>query len=470
MKFITEIKNNIGAIAFSSVVFIVFLVMFEVLFRAEAQKAEAKLKIETINYTATLQSKVDRELNALLFVSNGLSSYLTIYHRDLEHQKVQNVLADLYARTKNVRNLAVAVGYKITYMYPLESNEKAIGVDYRELPKQWPQVKAAVERREGVLVGPLDLVQGGKGLIYRYPIYINQRYWGLLATVINSDAFFKSAFKELINEDYAFAIRNKETHEVFYGKSDLFEQPQVHLSSSDSTDVEWEWAVVQKTEKASKLILITRLMGIVIAVLLAMLVYFFFRERKMLTMLAMRDSLTGLSNRRLLNIRLEQALVHAKRFNRSLAVLFIDIDHFKQLNDTYGHDVGDALLKSVAARLKLSIRDFDTLSRISGDEFVIVLEELNAIQDAHTISGKIIQAFEGKVEALGENIALSLSMGVATMSGDCDETPQSLMKKADIALYQAKAAGRNQFKVYTDSEQKSLFDDLDKLNINKKRA
>lgn len=462
MKLIHELKNNAWALASAGMVMIVFLVMFEVLFRAEAQKAEAKLKIETINYTATLQSKVDRELNALLFVSNGLSSYLTIYHRDLDYQKVQNVLADLYGRTKNVRNLAVAVGYKITYIYPIESNEKAIGVDYRELPKQWPQVKAAVERHEGVLVGPLDLVQGGKGLIYRYPIFINQHYWGLLSTVINSDAFFKSAFKELINEDYAFAIRNKETHEVFYGNPNLFKSPQAHLSSSDSTDVEWEWAVVQKTEKASKLILITRLMGIVIAVLMATLVYFFFRERKMLTMLAMRDSLTGLANRRLLNIRLEQALLHAKRFNRSLAVLFIDIDHFKQLNDTYGHDVGDALLKYVASLLRLFIRDFDTLSRISGDEFVIVLEELNAIQDVHGITSKIIQAFEGKVDVLGKKITLSLSIGVATMSGDSEETPQGLLKKADIALYQAKTAGRNQFKVYVESEQKSLFEDIEK--------
>lgn len=460
MKLIHELKSNIWAVASAGMVLIVFLVMFEVLFRAEAQKAEAKLKIETINYTATLQSKVDRELNALLFVSNGLSSYLTIYHRDLDRQKVQNVLADLYARTKNVRNLAVAVGYKISYMYPLESNEKAIGVDYRELPKQWPQVKAAVDRHEGVLVGPLDLVQGGKGLIYRYPIYINQHYWGLVSTVINSDAFFKSAFKGLINEEYTFAIRNKETQEVFYGNPNLFKLPQVHLSSSDSTDVEWEWAVVQKTETASKLILITRLMGIVIAVLMATLVYFFFRERKMLTMLAMRDSLTGLANRRLLNVRLEQAFVHAKRFNRSLAVLFIDIDHFKQLNDTYGHDVGDALLKYVASRLRLFIRDIDTLSRISGDEFVIVLEELNAMQDAHGIAGKIIQAFTDEVDVLGEKIALSLSIGVATISGDADESPQGLLKKADIALYQAKAAGRNQFKVYVESEQKSLFADI----------
>jgi diguanylate cyclase (GGDEF)-like protein len=459
MQLITELKKNVAIIAFSGAVLVLFLLIFEILIHAESQKAEAKLKIEASNYTTALKSKVDRELNALLFVSSGLSSYLTIYHQHLERQKVENLLADLYARTKNVRNLAVAVGYKITYMYPVKSNEKAIGVDYRDLPLQWPQVKAAIENHQGVLVGPLDLVQGGKGLIYRYPVYINQRYWGILSTVINSDGFFTSAFKELMNDDYAFAIRNKQTHEVFYGEPALFSQPQAYFSTSETLDVEWEWAVMQKAEKASNLILITRLMGIVIAFLMATLAYFFLRERKMLTDLAMHDGLTGLANRRLLDIRLEHALAHAKRFDRSLAILFIDIDHFKQLNDTYGHDVGDALLKAIALRLNASIRDTDTLSRISGDEFVIVLAELNEMNDANSFASKIIHTFKNGIEVLGKQIEVSLSIGVATFGQGSQETPQSLMKKADIALYQAKAAGRNQYQVYTEVERKSLFDD-----------
>ncbi|MDP3609866.1 MAG: diguanylate cyclase [Methylophilus sp.] len=458
MKLNTEFKQNTAIISFTGIVLVLFLLIFEILISAESHKADAKLNIEAANYTAALKSKVDRELNALLFVSNGLSSYLTIYHRNLEQQKVQNLLADLYARTKNVRNLAVAVGYKITYMHPIKSNEKAIGIDYRQLPQQWPQVKAAIDSHQGVLVGPMDLVQGGKGLIYRYPVYINQAYWGLLSTVINSDAFFKSAFKELVNDEYAFAIRNKNTQEVFYGDPQLFNQAKVYLSTSDNTDVAWEWAVMQKTEKASHLILITRLMGIAIAVLIAALVYFFLRERKMLTALAMHDSLTGVANRRLLDIRLEQALAHAKRFNRNLALLFLDIDHFKQLNDTHGHDVGDALLKTIALRLKSSIRDIDTLSRISGDEFVIVLAELNDINAANSIASKIVHAFKDGVQVLGKRIDVSLSIGVAAYGRGSEESPQSLMKKADIALYQAKVAGRNQFKVYTEVEQKSLFD------------
>jgi len=188
------------------------------------------------------------------------------------------------------------------------------------------------------------------------------------------------------------------------------------------------------------------------------LVYFLLRERKMLTALAMHDSLTGLANRRLLDFRLEQALAHAKRFKRNLAILFVDIDHFKKLNDTYGHDVGDALLKVIATRLKSAIRDVDTVSRISGDEFVIVLDELNDINDANVVAGKIIHLFKEQAEVLGERVPMSVSIGVASFGQDGEETTKRLLKKADIALYEAKGAGRNQFRVFTEVEQKSLFD------------
>lgn len=457
-KLLNEIKDNFSVMAIASAVFIVFFVMFEVLISAESAKVDAKQKVAASHYIATLKSKVDRELNTVLFVSNGLSSYLTIYHRDLEHQRVQNVLADLYARTKNVRNLAVAIGYTITYMYPISSNEKAIGVDYRNLPQQWPKVKEAIDRHQGVLTGPLDLVQGGRGLIYRYPVYIEQKYWGLLSTVINSDAFFASAFQHLLSDEFDFAIRDKASARGVYGDVALFNRPGALITTGDFPDAAWEWVVLPRAEKASQLIVIARLMGIVIAVLLSALVYFLLRERKMLTALAMHDSLTGLANRRLLDFRLEQALAHAKRFRRSLAILFVDIDHFKKLNDTYGHDVGDALLKVIAVRLTSAIRDVDTVSRISGDEFVIVLDELNDVNDANIVAAKIVQLFKEPAEVLGERVPMSVSIGVAAFGQDGEETTKRLLKKADIALYEAKGAGRNQYRVFTEVDQKGLFD------------
>lgn len=301
-RFANALKNNLAYFIYALLVFAACLFVFRLLVGAEYDKAEAKEAIETTNYANALKSKLDHELSALLFVSNGLSSYLTIYHRELDEKKLQAILANLYLKTKNVRNLAVAVGYKITYIHPIESNEKALGVDYRDIPDYWPQVKKAIDTRQGVLVGPVNLVQGGSGITYRYPVYIEGEYWGLISTVINTDSFLKSAFSHLLDDDYAFAIRLKSSGEVFFGDAALFQQPEVLISASEFPGEAWEWAVLQKTKKASGLIRVTQIMAVLVSLLLATLVYFFLRERRELTLLAMRDSLTGLANRRLLDL------------------------------------------------------------------------------------------------------------------------------------------------------------------------
>lgn len=451
-RFINHLKSNIAYFIYAFIVFAIGLFIFQFLVSAEYDKAEVKEQIETANFANALKSKVDQELNALLFVTNGLSSYLTIYHRELDEKKLQAILADLYLRTKNVRNLAVAVGYKITYIHPIETNEKALGIDYRDIPDHWIQVKKAVDTRQGVLVGPVDLVQGGRGIIYRYPVFIKGKYWGLLSTVINTDSFLKSAFNSFANDEYTFAIRIKSSATVFFGDAALFQNPEALISVSDFPGETWEWAVLQKTKKVSRLIRITQIMGVLISLLLATLVYFFLRERRILTLLAMRDSLTGLANRRLLDLRLTQTFAQAKRFKRTMAVMIIDVDHFKKLNDTYGHDVGDEILKAVASKLNHCIRNVDTLSRVGGDEFVIVLDVLNHIDDVHTVAKKIMAGFSNDITVMAKDIKVSLSIGIASYHHNSDDTLKDLLKKADIALYEAKAAGRNGYMVFHEIE------------------
>lgn len=166
--YVTEVsaflKSHVVSISYSFAVFVVSVSISEFIVNAEYNQAEVKAKIATEYYASTLKTKVDRELNTLLSVSNGLSSYLTVYQHELKAEKVEAMLADMYKRTKHVRNIGIAVGYKIAYLHPLKSNEKAMGIDFRDLPNQWPQVKQAIDSHQGVLVGPVDLIQGGRGL------------------------------------------------------------------------------------------------------------------------------------------------------------------------------------------------------------------------------------------------------------------------------------------------------------------
>ena len=167
---------------------------------------------------------------------------------------------------------------------------------------------------------------------------------------------------------------------------------------------------------------------------------------KQLTALARFDSLTGLPNRNQINERLEQASARSQRSGRLMAVMFLDVDKFKSINDTLGHHAGDEVLKEFASRLRHCIRQTDMAGRLAGDEFVIVLEGLNMQSEAQTVAAKIVQAMTTPFDIEGSPLMVTTSIGVA-ISSEHQASAEELLKKADEALYLAKKAGRNNFKV-----------------------
>jgi diguanylate cyclase (GGDEF)-like protein len=164
--------------------------------------------------------------------------------------------------------------------------------------------------------------------------------------------------------------------------------------------------------------------------------------------LATRDPLTELPNRVLFNDRLEQGIVAARRSHQSLALMFIDLDRFKNINDSLGHQVGDLLLKEVAARMQACVRKGDTLSRLGGDEFVVTLEGLQQAEDAAQVAGKIIQALARPCEIAGHTLTTSCSIGISIFPEDADDD-RTLMKNADTAMYHAKEKGRNNYQFFS---------------------
>lgn len=158
--------------------------------------------------------------------------------------------------------------------------------------------------------------------------------------------------------------------------------------------------------------------------------------------LAYQDPLTGLPNRRVLHDRLNFAIAFARRHSCYLALLFLDLDHFKQVNDTYGHDAGDALLQEVGSRLSNCVRKTDTVIRMGGDEFIVLLTDLALTGDAIDVARKMIAAVGQPVVLAEGDVNVGVSIGIAAAHGG-DASIDQLMQQADAAMYDAKKAGRN---------------------------
>ena len=197
-------------------------------------------------------------------------------------------------------------------------------------------------------------------------------------------------------------------------------------------------------------------------------------ERKLLENrlenLAHYDSLTGLPNRTLFGDRLKLALAYAKREKKMLAVMFVDLDKFKEINDFYGHKIGDKVLKKMAQRLVSCVRESDTVARIGGDEFIVLLPIIDSQQDATLVANKIIKTVAKPIEivkpteifqpikVIQKNLSLSASIGIAFYPKH-GKDEKLLVINADLAMYQAKNSGKNQAKIFDSSfsEQQADF-------------
>lgn len=198
---------------------------------------------------------------------------------------------------------------------------------------------------------------------------------------------------------------------------------------------------------------------------LSVLIFSNITEKRMaeekLSYLARYDSLTGLPNRNLFSDRLQHAIALARRHDHKIAVMFIDLDGFKKVNDSFGHQVGDHLLKKAAEIISACIRSEDTLARLSGDEFLLIIEEYESEQQLSVVADKILELLEQPIDLGQTQVVISCSIGISQFPKDSDE-PESLMKYSDTAMYYAKNQGKGAYYFYQDEMHSNL---IHRLNI-----
>ena len=183
------------------------------------------------------------------------------------------------------------------------------------------------------------------------------------------------------------------------------------------------------------------------------------RDSERLSFLAQHDALTGLPNRLLFTDRLRQAMIEAQRHNRLVSVVFLDLDRFKNINDTLGHDVGDAMLVAVAARLRDAVRPSDTIARLGGDEFAAILADMAKAEDAPMVVQRILDAFKEPFQLDDRELFMSASLGITLYPIDATDA-DALLRNADTAMYRAKQHGRSACQFYTAEMTRRAHEDM----------
>ena len=400
----------------------------------------------TLAFASELRARSDRELNSVLYLASGIVGYLVVRHQELDSNEIDRILSVIHSYGRHIRNFTISVGSKISYIYPLKGNENMIGRDYSEIRGQWPAIKKALEKKEVLLTGRVDLVQGGAALIYREPVLIDGKLWGLLSTVIDLASFQKAAFRETRNDRFEFAIRTENRKSSadsaeqdggpLYGNQELFADPTSVILVANMPNDKWIYAVRSKDQPHSFTYWLIRGAGWLLSALLAFGIFVVLRQRITLARLAGFDSLTDLPNRRLFDDRLEQAIRRQSRQKTQVAVVFIDINDFKPINDRYGHKIGDRVLHALAVRIYAEVRGGDTVARWAGDEFAIIVEDAEIALIDHLIK-RLHQRVEAPMDIEGIPLRISASIGVAFYPSEAGNSAD-LLELADQRMYENK--------------------------------
>lgn len=409
----------------------------------ERVKSEQLSQLQS-EFTA-VRADLESELNAALYSVWGIASYLAT-HPDSTPQEWRAMVQPIVEGNNFVRNFAIAPNNVVSFVYPRQGNEAVLGYDYESNPEQRDVVKQAQLTKKTLLAGPVSLVQGGEGFIYRIPIFSHQddteTYWGLIALVIDSNKLYEATGVLNLAAFYDVAIRGRDgkggTGEVFFGKETTF-------TTADYTEIvrfpngSWTLALSASSfidgnfwERQR-----IRLIGYPFVAALYIMLFTLFAWYRSSYSEAMADPLTNVANRRMIMDRLQTLTQINERHPTPFAVVVVDIDRFKRVNDEYGHQAGDTVLKTVAQRMFTNTRATDTVARIGGDEFLVVLMGVDNDKTIVEQCEKIAEVIAAPIQHKSIEINVTASLGYALYGRDT-KTVESLIQSADHKMYKNK--------------------------------
>ncbi|WP_415885732.1 putative bifunctional diguanylate cyclase/phosphodiesterase [Neptuniibacter sp. QD37_6] len=450
--------------AFSAIVFGVVMLVSAFFVSHEFERIRENIKHQAFVNLLTLGARLEGEVNAHLVVLRGLRAEIAI-NSDINQGEFSR-LVDEFLQTKlSIRHIALAPDLVITNIHPFAGNESALGLDYRTMPDQLPAVMESIQLKDIILSGPVNLVQGGTALIARVPVFIGEDrniLWGIVSAVIDDEDLLQKAGIDIRLWGNDIAIRGRDglgvDGDVFFGNKETFHPDAV------TVDVilplgRWQLAAYPQGgwQVKNRQVLGYWLISLLVSFVMAMATYLIalnYREKlqaiETATYRANYDALTGLSNRYHFGQQLQAMIYDHQRHNHMFALFFIDLDYFKEVNDNWGHHTGDELLRLFAGRMRSIVRSDDLLARLAGDEFVIILRDIESATQAELLAEKLQMELGEPYLIDGQYLSVTHSLGIAMYPED-GHSMQQLLQNADRAMYAAKRAGKNRIFFFNEA-------------------
>ncbi|MCK9531974.1 MAG: sensor domain-containing diguanylate cyclase [Gammaproteobacteria bacterium] len=317
-----------------------------------------------------------------------------------------------------------------------------VGLASADLPRDAGFAQAEQQARASgmpVLAGPFSLAPSGTALVHIAPVALSGTRFGWVYVVMDLDGLLSTA--GMFDGDTRFALRGNSgtAMGVSFGAAELFNTDAARLPM-DLPGGSWELAVMPAQGWASESRV--RVIGFATALMVALLTYVLLAEREREKQLALHDVLTGLPNRLFFDMRLEHAISRAERHGRPFALLYLDLDDFKPVNDVYGHKAGDRVLVETGRRIRRHLRRVDTVARIGGDEFMVILDDTSGPFEAEVVARKLIDALQAPIAIGAHTVRVGVSIG-ASFYPRSGFTSDELIRRADQAMYDAKSSGKN---------------------------
>ncbi len=431
--------------SFISIMVSLFILMVSILIISMFMnniKQEQRLK-ETDKFI-NFRSQVEQLIYANKTLLQGYQTYILV-NPDLNEEGAATYLDNLLIENKNhIRNIGVSEDTTIMWNYPKEANISAIGVDLAKIEAQKDLVLKVKNEQVPVLQGPVDLVQGGIGFIIRLPIIRRDTgYWGQISIVLEGNEILEEIDTYAENAGLNIAVFNAKNEETpFYGSLNTVGKSPL-MFDLDPEFINWKVMVSTKDDRRDYQLIFwcAIFLAALIAVGGGLLTYRTIKINDQLWMMSSHDSLTGLFNRHYLNEYQTMVLAAAKRNNRQVGFMSMDLNQFKNINDTYGHNVGDLVLVETARVLKQSTRTNEAVFRLGGDEFLLIVPDIKDRMELDQIRKRLSERFKQDFYLVDYPVKISISIGTALFPEDGDNI-DLLLQIADEEMYADKRAQR----------------------------